>query len=165
MRLNKKAIAAVAVVVVAVSLGAVVSFGPSLFSVEPEQQELDFTVTGSNECLRFLERKVKEVYVPFRTGANEQWLLTVECLEMPGQGGWTDLYFYEGYWDEGENHTCAAEDMYPILSDIPESTNCVGTESPYSEVFGGPEPQSRTVFFVYPPGGTATFHIKLEQLK
>jgi hypothetical protein len=162
--LNKKIITAVAVMVVAISLGAVVGFGPSLFSVEPEQQELDFTVTGSNECLRFLERTVKEVYVPFRTGANEQWQLTVECLEMPGQGGWTDLYFYEGYWDEGTNHTCTAQDMYPILSDIPASENRMSTESPYSQVFGGPNPQSRTVFFVYPPGGNATFHIKLEKL-
>jgi hypothetical protein len=163
--LNKKLVALVAVVAVAVSVFAMVWFGSSLFSVQPKQEALDFTVTGSNDCLRFLERTVKAVYVPFHTGANEQWQLTIECLEMPGQGGWTDLYFYDEYWDGGANHVCLSADMYPILSDIPASENRMSTTSPYSEVFGGANPQSHTVFFVYPPGGNATFNIKLERVK
>ena len=55
------------------------------------QEELDFTVTSSNECLRFLTRDVGVVYVPFSVGIGESWDLVVECTEIATPGGWVDL--------------------------------------------------------------------------
>ena len=70
---------------------------------------LDFTVSGSNPCLRFLNSSVSTVYVPFTIGANQNWQLTINCTKMPGgASGWTDIYIYKGYWDKGTNYECNA---------------------------------------------------------
>ena len=161
--LNKKILAAIAVVAVAAILFAAFLLVPSAKPL-PAQQEMDFTVTGTNDCLRFLERTVKTCYTPFRTGANEQWRLTIDCLKMPGSGGWTDLYVYNGYWDNGTDHMCLSQDLYSIVSDIPASNLRMNSNSTFTQIYGGPTPQSYTVFFIIPPGGQSTFHIKLERV-
>ena len=162
--MNRKVLGSIVVAVAAILVLIIVLFAPSIAPQPPQQQALDFTVTGSNDCLRFLERTVKTAYTPFRTGTNEQWLLTIECLKMPGSGGWTDLYVYNGYWDNGTNHVCLSEDIYPIVSDIPASSLRMNSNSTFSKVYGGATPQSYTVFFIFPPGGEGTFHIKLERV-
>lgn len=129
-----------------------------------QQQELDFTVSGTNTCLRFLDKNVLTGYVPFTTGANEKWRLTIECLEMPTGNAWTDLYEYKGYWNQGANYTCVSEDLYPILSQIESSEYRVKANSTFTETFGGSTPQSYTFFFIFPPSGSGTFHVKLTQV-
>ena len=127
------------------------------------QEELDFTVSGSNACLRFLTRDVGVVYVPFITGPNEQWELSVECTEMGLSNGWVDLYLYEGYWDESFNSTCYSEDIYSILDGIESLDYELGLTNPYSQVFGGVDSASYTLFFIFPPGGPSSFHITLNR--
>jgi hypothetical protein len=143
---------------------AVGLFSNSYEPKQPQQQPLDFTVTQTNDCLRFLERTVKLCYTPFNTGAGEQWRLTVECLKMPGSVGWTDLYVYNGYWDAGADHLCTSEDLYPIVSDIPASDFRMNINNTFSQVFGEVTPRSYTVFFVFPPGGEGSFHVNLEKV-
>jgi hypothetical protein len=161
--MNKKALASIAIAAVIISIFAIIVLAP-LTTPQPPQQELDFTVGGTNDCLRFFDLTVKTIYTPFRTEANEHWRLTIEPLKIPGSGGWTDLYVYNGYWDNGTNHTCLSKDLYSILSDVPASNFRMTTNSTFSEVYGGATPQSYTVFFILPPGGEATFHIKLERV-
>jgi hypothetical protein len=159
---NKKILAFVAAIIIAVSLPTILLSLPSQFP--PKQQELDFTVTGTNTCLRFLDRNVSTGYVPFRTGANEKWNLTIYCSEMPTPNAWTDLYLYGGYWDKGTNHKCVSEDLYPILSQIESSEYRVNVNSTFTETFGGATAQSYTIFFIFPPSGPGTFHVKLFQV-
>jgi hypothetical protein len=80
--LNKKIIALIGIVIIVVALPAIFL---SLHSQAPqeEQQELDFTISGMNTCLRFLDRNVSTGYIPFRIGADEKWNLTMFCSEMP----------------------------------------------------------------------------------
>jgi hypothetical protein len=161
--MNKKLLGGLVVIVVlAVALPAVFFSLPLLVSQE-QQQELDFTVTGENECLRFLEKNVSTCYIPFRTGANEKWQLTIECLEMPSPNAWTDLYLYKGYWNGGSGYKCLSENVYPIISNIESTGQRFKANSNYTETFGEPTPQSYTVFFLFPTGGQGTFHIKLNQ--
>ena len=150
-----------AVIVCAVAVSAV-----AFFLVPPQgtPKELDFTVTGTNECLRFMNSTVSVVYVPIATGANENWQLTINCTTMPGgANGWTDMYIYKGYWDKGTNYTCMSEDLYPILGDIESADAQIRGGIPFTTSFGGAAPQSYTVFFIFPPGGQATFHVTLKQ--
>ena len=125
------------------------------------QEELDFTISGSNECLRFLTRDVGVVYVPFTTGLNEHWNLVVECTEIATSSGWTDLYLYEGYWDEGVDNKCYSEDIYSILDGVESLDYELSLDNPYSQVFGGVKSASYTLFFIFPPGGPSSFHITL----
>jgi hypothetical protein len=148
-------------VVLAVSLPVVIFSSPSLIPQEEQQQELDFTVIGENECLRFLEKNVSTCYIPFKTGANEKWQLTIECLEMPSPNAWTDLYLFRGYWDEGTDYKCLSEDLYPIINEIESTDYRFKGNSTFTETFGGSTPQSYTVFFLFPTGGEGTFNIKL----
>ncbi len=130
-----------------------------------QQQALDFTVTGKNDCLRFLNSTVSTCYVPFRTAANEHWQLTINATQMPGgANGWTDVYVYKGYWNGGADYKCVSQDVYPILSSIQSAGAQVTGNSPFTETFGGANPQSYTVFFIFPPGGQATFHVTLERV-
>ena len=128
------------------------------------QEELDFTVSGSNECLRFLTRDVGVAYVPFVTGPNEQWRLVVECTEIALPNGWVDLYLYDDYWDEGYDNKCYSEDIYSILDDVKSLDFELSLENPYSQVFDGAESDSHTLFFIFPPGGASSFHITLRRL-
>ena len=138
----------------------------SLASQVPQekQQELDFTVSGKNDCLRFLDKNVSTAYIPFKTGANEKWNLTIDCVDMPAANAWTDLYVYNGYWNEGTNHKCMSQDLYPIISQIESSDYRVQANSTFTETFGGSTLQSYTFFFIFPPSGLGTFHINLSQV-
>jgi hypothetical protein len=136
----------------------------SLVNSPVVQEELDFTVSGSNECLRFLTRDVNVAYVPFTTGPNEQWRLVVECTEIGLPNGWVDLYLYEDYWDEGFDNKCYSEDTYSILDSVESLDFELGLDSPYSQVFGEIESASYTLFFIFPPGGPSSFHVTLSRL-
>ena len=155
-------LAVVAVVVCALA----VFFVPPLFDLPQEaSKELDFTVSGSNECLRFLTSTVSVCYVPIATGANENWQLTINCTEMyGGANGWTDVYIYEGYWDKGTDYKCLSEDLYPIIGEIESADAQIRGDTPYTASFGGSAPESCTLFFIFPPGGQATFHVTLTQM-
>jgi hypothetical protein len=66
-------------------------------SLQPTK-ELDFTVSGSSDCLSFLNSSVPIIYVPFTLLANENWQLTINCTKMPGgSNGYTDVYLYKEY--------------------------------------------------------------------
>ena len=136
--------------------------------VTPQQptKALDFTVSASSDCLRFLNSSVPTIYVPFTVAANENMQLTINCSKMPGGvNGWTDVYIYKGYWNGGSNNTCTSMDLYPILNEIKSANFEIHTNAPYIQTFGGSTQQSYTVFFVVPPGGQqATFHITLKQV-
>jgi len=154
----------------ATSLGLVLVFligvwyASSLANSPVAQEELDFTVSGSNECLRFLTRDVGVVYVPFTTGPNEQWKLSIECTTIGLSNGWVDLYLYEGYWDESSDNKCYSEEIYPILDGIESIDYELGLDNPYSQVFGEAGAASYTLFFIFPPGGPSSFHITLNRL-
>jgi hypothetical protein len=124
---------------------------------------LDFTVSGSSDCLRFLNGSVPTFYVPFTVAADQRMVLTINATRMPGgANGWTDIYVYDGYWDGGLNHTCRATDLYPIMGSIKSADFAVKANQPYTHTFGEASQQSYTVFFVVPPGGQATFHVTLK---
>ena len=128
------------------------------------QRELDFTVSGSNECLRFLTRDVGVVYVPFSTGVNEEWKLVVQCSNISTPSGFVDLYFYDDYWDEGFDNVCFSEDIYSILDDVQSLEYKLGLDNSYSQIFGGSESASYTLFFIFPPGGPSSFHVTLNKV-
>jgi hypothetical protein len=160
--MNKKILGLICVImVVALSL-TLWQFLP-LLSIQENQQELDFNVSGTNTCLRFFDRDVKIAYVPFKTQANQQWTLTIECQKMP-HNGWTDLHIYEGYWNQANNNTCLSQDLYPIIEQIYPVDFRLQENSTFTQTFGGEIAQSYTLFFVFPPGGNGAFHIKLQQV-
>jgi len=162
--MNKKVLALIALVVVVGALVAIFTAEPWSVAPPQSQEELDFTVSGSNECLRFLDRNVQTAYIPFRTGANEQWQLTINCTQMPGAGGWTEVYMYKGYWDEGSDHKCVSQDLYPIIDQIETTDFQIRTNSTFTENFGESTSQSYTLFFILPSGGTGTYHVALTQI-
>ncbi len=129
-------------------------------------QALDFTVSGTNSCLRFLESNVSLCYVPFTVGANQDWQLTINCSQMPGgSSGWTDLFIYKGYWDSGISHKCTAADTYPILANMQSTGKEIQGNTATTEIFNGTaSAQSYTVFFVFPNGGQGTFHVTYKQV-
>lgn len=163
--MNRKVLGVIPLIIAVCAIIAVFLSGSVLLAPQQSpQQPLDFTVTGTNDCLRFLNSTVQTVYIPFRTDANEQWQLTINATKMPGGvNGWTDVHIYKGYWDNQSNYTCLSEDVYPILSQIESANAQVKGNEPYTQTFGGTTPQSYTVFFIFPPGGQATFHITLKQ--
>ena len=154
----------VAVIVVIASVAAYLAASTSAPSQQPTGT-LDFTVSGTSDCLRFLNSSVPTIYVPFTIAANENWQLTINCTKMPGgANGYTDVYIYKGYWNGGSNHTCVSSGLYPILSSLQSTDHQVRLNSPFTETYGGSNQQSYTVFFVVPPGGQqATFHITLKK--
>ena len=162
--MNKKVLALI--VVVTVVCASLASFLVAT-SIAPNRQPtgpLDFTVSGTSDCLRFLNSSVPAVYVPFTTGANELWQLTINCTKMSGgANGYTDVYLYKGYWNNGANHTCTSAQLYPLLNDIQPTEHQIRLATPFTETFGGPTQQSYTIFFVLPPGGQqSTFHVTLQ---
>ena len=162
---RKTAVLAATVVLIVASFSVIVLLVNPSVQQNP-QQELAFTISGTNDCLRFLDRAVQTVYIPFRTGTNEQWQLTIKCLKMPGagSGAWTDLYVYNGYWDNGSQHKCVSQDLYPIMNEIESANFRIQTNSTFSEVFGGSTPQSYTVFIIFPTGGSSTFNVRLDKV-
>jgi hypothetical protein len=149
----------VGLVIISVLMGSIFF---EVSSVRPNQitKAMDFTVSGSNNCLRFLNETVSVCYVQFTVAANRQGQLTINCTKMPGgANGYTDIYLYKGYWDNGTDHQCLSADLYPILSQIYSANYELKGTTSYNETYGGSNQQSFTVFFVMPPGGQATFHI------
>jgi hypothetical protein len=138
-------------------------------SLAPDQQPsgaLDFTVSGTSDCLRFLNSSVPAIYVPFTMAANEDWQLTINCTKMSGgANGYTDVYVYKGYWNGGSNNTCMSSELYPILNDIQSTDRQIRLNSPFTETYSESTQQSYTIFFVVPPGGQQSiFHVTLKQL-
>jgi hypothetical protein len=163
--MDKKTIGLAAIIIVIVALASVAVAFVLTPTISPRTPTgpLDFTVTGQSDCLRFLNSSVPVVYVPFTIAANEQWQLTVNCTQMPGGvNGWTDVYIFQGYWGCGANHTCKASDLYPILGFIQSTDTELRLNAPYTQTFNDTTTQSYTLFFVFPPGGPATFHITLK---
>jgi hypothetical protein len=165
--MNRKIAGLIAVVTV---ICASIAVFLAISAVTPAQhtaQAFDFTVTGTNSCLRFLESNVSLCYVPFRVGANQNWQLTIDCTQMPGgSSGWTELYIYKGYWDNGINYKCTAADIYPILTRVHDANEQIQGNNAFTEIFNGTSTsQSYTVFFVFPNGGPATFHITYAQVE
>jgi hypothetical protein len=161
----KKIIGIIAVLVICASVAAIVAVPMMLPSQKPQTPTgaLDFTVSGSSDCLRFLNGSVPTFYVPFTIAANENWQLTINATKMPGgANGWTDIYVYKGYWDNGTNHICRAENLYPIINDIKSADFAIRANATYTQTFSASRVQSYTVFFVVPPGGPATFHVTLK---
>jgi hypothetical protein len=153
------------VVVLAVGLAAALILQSSITPTLQPTKDLDFTVSGKSDCLRFLNDSVPTIYVPFTVAANENLQLTINCTKMPGGvNGWTDVYIYKGYWDLGANNTCTAAALYPIISDIQSVDFEIKASQPYTETFGGSTQQSYTVFFLVPPGGPAAFHVTLKKV-
>ncbi len=163
--MNKKVIGSVIAVIVICATVTAFLVTSSLAPSQEAQTELDFSVSGKNECLRFLTPTVQTVYIPFRTGANENWQLTVNATKMPGgANGSTDVYLYKGYWDNGTDHKCLSQDIYPILTDIQSAEAEITSNSTYTRTFGSSTPESYTVFFIFPPGGEATFQVTLKHV-
>ncbi len=162
--MSSSKVLSVITIVLVVCAFAIVFFESTLAPPTPTPRELDFTVSGSNDCLRFLNSTVSTVYVPVATGANQRWEITVNCTKMPGgANGWTDVYIYKGYWDKGVNHVCNSSDIYPILGSIESANAQITANKTYTRTFGGSVAESYTVFFIFPPGGQATFHLVLKQ--
>ena len=161
--MRKRTITLIAIVVLAVAISTV-AYAINLPFQQKPQQELAFSVTGTNSCLRFLDRNVTTCYIPFTTGTNEQWRLSINSSQMPASGGWTDVFVYNGYWDGGKSHTCLSQDLYPILSEIQPTDFRIQTNSTFTKTFGGFSPSSYTFFIILPAGGQSTFNFKLEKL-
>jgi hypothetical protein len=136
-------------------------------SMAPARQPtdaLDFTVSGTSDCLRFLNSSVPAIYVPFTVAANENWQLTINCTKMSGgPNGYTDVYMYKDYWNGGANYTCTSAQLYPILNDIQSTDHQIRLGTPFTETYGDTTQQSYTIFFVLPPGGQQSiFHVTLK---
>ena len=163
--MNRKASLVVSIVLICALSAAILVTALTTPSQQPTK-ELDFIVSGSSDCLRFLNSSVPTVYVPFTLAANENWQLTINCTKMPGgANGYTDVYLYKGYWNSGSNNTCTSSDLYPIISDIQSTDHQIRLNNPFTQTFGESTQQSYTVFFVVPPGGQqATFHVTLKHV-
>ena len=154
----------VGIIVISVVMAAILVESSIVPSQQPTKS-IDFTVSGTNTCLRFLNTTVSVVYVPFTVAANQHGQLTVNCTKMPGgANGYTDIYLYKGYWDNGTNHQAMSANLIPILSQIQSADYELKGTTTYNQTYGDTIQQSYTVFFVLPPGGQATFHITYKQI-
>lgn len=163
--MDKKVLSLVFVFIAVFALAAAFVFESSLPPTPKITEEMDFSVTGTNDCLRFLNSTVSICYIPLRTAINENWQLTINCTEMPGGvNGFVDVYIYRGYWDEGSAHKCMSKDLYPILGEIQSADSQIRLGNSFSETFGGSISQSYTVFFIFPPGGQAAFHVTYKKM-
>ena len=165
--MNKKTSGLSLTVVIVFAIVTIAFYSQLVPSQAPETptQSLDITVSGSSNCLRFLNDSVPMVYIPFTVAANQQMQLTINATKMPGGvNGWSDIYLYQGYWDKGVNNTCKSGDVYSILGDIKATNSAVTLNSQYKATFGETTQQSYTIFFVFPPGGQAQFQITLKPI-
>lgn len=164
--MNRKLLLGLIPIIIIIGCTAIVLSQSSIAPAAGTPRELDFTVTGKNDCLRFLNDSISAVYIPVSTGANERWELTINSTKMAGApGGWVDLFVYNGYWNGGVNNTCVSRDIYPILADVYSAEAQVKANAPYTQTFGGSNAESHTLFFIFPPNGQSTFHITLKQLQ
>jgi len=158
--MNKKVLGLVVAVIVVCASVAAFLVESSLAPPQQPTKELDFTVSGTSDCLRFLNSTVPTIYVPFTTAANENWQLTINCTKMPGAPtvGLT-CTFTKATGIKEATINARQETYYPILSDIQNTNRQIRANGTFTETYGGSTPQSYTVFFVVPPGGQATFHV------
>ena len=164
--MNRKLLLGLIPIIVIIGCTAIILSQSSIAPATVTPRALDFTVSGKNECLRFLNDSVSTVYIPIATGANENWELTINSTKMAGgANGWVDLYVYNGHWDGGVNNTCVARDTYPILANIEDAKTQIKANQPYTQTFGGATAETRTLFFIFPPGGESTFHVTLKQIQ
>jgi hypothetical protein len=161
--MNKKISLIISIALIC-ALSAAILVTTLLAQSQQPTKELDFTVSASSDCLRFLNSSVPTIYVPFTTAANTNWQLTINCTKMPGGlNGYTDVYIYKDYWNGGANYTCISSDLYPILGDIHSVDEQIRLNNPFTAAYGASTQQSYTIFFVVPPGGhQATFHVTLK---
>ncbi len=68
--MNKKVLGLVVVVIVVCASVAAYLAASTLAPTQQPTSALDFTVSGTSDCLRFLNSSVPTVYVPFTTAAN-----------------------------------------------------------------------------------------------
>ena len=164
--MNRRFVSLTVIVVVLCAVAAAFSAASLQADQTTQPKTLDFTLQGTNNCLRFLESNVSLGYVPFTVGANQNWQLTINCTQMPGGAqGWTELYVYKGYWNNGTDHKCSAGDTYPIIGSIQDADKIIQGNSAFQETFtGGSAAQSYTVFFVFPNGGQGIFHVTYKQI-
>ena len=163
--LNKKLLSLTVGVIVICALMAAIFIESSLVGSKQATKEMDFTVSGTNDCLRFLNNTVSIAYIPFTVAANEKWQLTINCTKMPGgTNGYTDIYLYNGYWDNGTDHKCRSADIYQILDKIQSANYELKGPTSYNTTFYASTQKSYTIFFVMPPSGPATFHITYKQI-
>ena len=163
---RKSALGIIALTIIVIASGSIIYLNIAQPAVKPSigtTKQLDFTVSASSDCLRFLNSSVPTLYVPFTIPANGNWKLIINCTKMAaGSNGWTDVYIYKGYWDEGTNHICKAVDLYPIISDIKSADFEIKTNQPYTQIFNSSTQENYTIFMVIPPGGPSTFHVTLK---
>lgn len=158
--MNKKLLSLIVGVLVICALMAAILMESSTAPNQQPTKAIDFTVSGTNSCLRFLNSTVSIGYVPFTVAANQHGQLTINCTKMPGgANGYTDIYIYKGYWDTGTAHKCLSADVYPILNGINSADFELKGPTSYNATYGGSTQESYTIFFVVPPGEPATFHI------
>lgn len=158
--MNKKLLSLIVGVLVICATISTILLETSMAPSQQPTKAMDFTVSGTNNCLRFLNSTVSIVYIPFTVAANAHGQLTITCTKMPGgSNGYTDIYIYKGYWDNGTSHMCMSADVYPILSGINSADFELKGTTSYNATYGGSTQESFTIFFVLPPGGPATFHI------
>jgi hypothetical protein len=163
--LNTKITGLIVTIILLFAISAAVLLSPPSSQAQNPTTSLDFTVGGKNDCLRFLNDSVSVAYVSFTVAANHQGQLTINCTQMPGgANGYTDLYIYNGYWDNGTNHIATSRSLYPILSNILNANYELKGTTAYNATYGGSAQQSFTVFFILPPGGQSSFHITYKQL-
>ena len=174
---KKIVVGIVAIFVVVIAVAAVIFLLPK----PSGQEELDFTISGTSERMNPV---VPMCYVPFKTGADEQWNLTIECLEMPRLLSYVSVIQYNGYWDKGEDFRCTSEDMYSIVTELTTlevigvNSSALKEEYPswghiynataYTGVYGSDEAESFTVFFAFPSSdgeGVGKFHVTLEKIE
>ena len=125
--------------------------------------KFSFSVSSQSNCLRFLNNSIPVIYVPFTVAAGQTGELTVNCTQMPGgANGWTDVYIYRGFWDQGIDHICNSSDIYPILSNVESADYAIKSNQPYVASFGEADQQSYTLFFLVPPGGTSMFQVSFK---
>lgn len=146
----------------------IVAYGAMSLTAVPQNtqipsDEFSFSVSSQSTCLRFLNSSVPVIYVPFTVAAGQNGELTVNCTQMPGgANGWTDVYIYRGFWDQGIDHVCNSGDIYPILSNVESADYAIKSNKPYVASFGEANQQSYTIFLVVPPGGPSTFQVSFK---
>jgi hypothetical protein len=163
---NKKILSLVVGVLVICAVMATILIESSTTPTQLQPTKaLDFTIGGVNNCLRFLNNTVSIGYIPFIIAANQHWQLTINCTKMPGgANGYTDIYVYKGYWDNGTDHKCTSGDVYSILSNIQSAGFELKGATSYNATYGSSTQESYTVFFVLPPGGPTSFHVTYKQV-
>ena len=147
--MNRKASLVVSIVLICALSAAILVTALTTPSQQPTK-ELDFIVSGSSDCLRFLNSSVPTVYVPFTLAANENWQLTINCTKMPGGvNGYTDVYLYKGYWNRGNSKTRISSDLYPIISDIQSTDHQIRLSNPFTQTFARTNCNKATPFSLW----------------